>query len=91
MGQRKEKSTVSTECLIKNRQLNTFSLKSDQRPLETVAVLKGYISCHFSTKHANYVNWSTQERTATAQNLAASLQDQQNTELFIGIQISKDQ
>lgn len=46
----------------------------------------------FSTKHANYaINRPTQERTATAQRLAASLEAQQNTELFTGIQISKDQ
>ena len=37
------------------------------------------ISSHFSTKHANYANnqWS-QEWTATAQRLEASLQAQQN-------------
>ncbi len=48
---------------------------------ETVAVLKEYnINRHFSSKHANYANnLSTQERTATAQRLAASLQAQQNT------------
>lgn len=48
---------------------------------ETVAVLKEYnISRHFSTKHANYAsNLSTQERTATADRLVASLQAQQNT------------
>lgn len=48
---------------------------------ETVAVFKEYnIGRHFSTKHANYANkQSPQERTATAQQLVASLQAQQNT------------
>lgn len=48
---------------------------------ETVAVFKEYnISRHFSTKHANYATkQSTQERTATAQRLAANLKIQPNT------------
>lgn len=48
---------------------------------KTIVVLKEYnISCHFSTKHANYAsNLPKQERVAAADRLVASLQALQKT------------
>lgn len=83
-----KKRKVDSECRVFNKEWTTKYFFTEVRSKavclicqETVAVLKEYnISRHFSTKHANYANnQSTQERTATAQRLAASLQAQQNT------------
>ena len=86
VGQKKRK--VDSECRVFNTEWTTKYFFTEVRSKavclicqEAIAVLKEYnISCHFSTMHANYANnQSTQERTATAQRLAASLQAQQNT------------
>lgn len=82
---------MCAECLARNGQLNTFSLKSGQRHLclicqETVAALKEDISCQFSPKHANdATNRSMQERTAIAQRTARK---NQALRVIYGIQVN---
>lgn len=80
---------MCAECLARNGQLNTFSLKSGQRHLCLICqetALKEDISCHFSTKHANdATNRSMQANTAIAQRTATKNQ----AELFMAFKLTE--
>lgn len=81
----KEKWTVSTECLIRREQQNSFTKVWWTTVClicqETVAVFKEHsISRYVARKHANYASkQSTQERAATPQRLAANSQTQHDS------------
>lgn len=84
-NERATKRKADSECRVFNKDWTTKYFFTEVRwnavsliCLGTVAVFKEYnISRHFSAKHVS--NQSVQERAATAQRLAASLQAQQNT------------